>query len=129
MAARFVPINRDAPLLLSPNLRDWIPVNHLVHFIFDTVAGQTSEEWESGKNLPQHGRPKSTLSSNPPNLQIKNCAAPLYLAWVHPFGGGNGRTARLLEFHILLSAAIDSEPMTSSVGFVPVEGSGCRYWS
>ena len=27
--------------------------------------------------------------------------AHLYLAWIHPFGAGNGRTARLLEFLIL----------------------------
>lgn len=32
----------------------------------------------------------------------------LYLAWIHPFGDGNGRTARLLEFHILLSAGVPS---------------------
>jgi Fic family protein len=25
-----------------------------------------------------------------------------YIAWIHPFGDGNGRTARLLEFYILL---------------------------
>lgn len=30
--------------------------------------------------------------------------AHLYLAWIHPFGDGNGRTARLLELQILLSA-------------------------
>ncbi len=27
--------------------------------------------------------------------------AHLYIAWIHPFGNGNGRTARLLEFLIL----------------------------
>ena len=34
--------------------------------------------------------------------------AHVYLAWIHPFGDGNGRTARLLEFHILLSAGVPS---------------------
>ena len=24
----------------------------------------------------------------------------VYLAWIHPFGDGNGRTARLLEFYV-----------------------------
>lgn len=38
MAARFVPIDRDTPLLLPPNLRDWVPDDHLVHFILDAVA-------------------------------------------------------------------------------------------
>lgn len=28
----------------------------------------------------------------------------LYLAWIHPFGDGNGRTARLLELKLLLAA-------------------------
>jgi Fic family protein len=37
---------------------------------------------------------------------IKAVVAHLYLAWIHPFGDGNGRTARLLEFQILLSAAV-----------------------
>ncbi len=39
---------------------------------------------------------------------LKAVAAHLYLAWIHPFGDGNGRTARLLEFHVLLSAGIPS---------------------
>ena len=39
---------------------------------------------------------------------IRAVVAHLYLAWIHPFGDGNGRTARLLEFHILLSAGVPS---------------------
>src|ERR1039458_7622583 len=38
MAPRFVSIDRDTPLLLPPNLRDWVPADHLVHFIVDAVA-------------------------------------------------------------------------------------------
>lgn len=34
---------------------------------------------------------------------VKAVVAHLYLAWIHPFGDGNGRTARLLELQILLS--------------------------
>lgn len=30
----------------------------------------------------------------------------LYIAWIHPFGDGNGRTARLVEFAILVNAGI-----------------------
>ncbi|MBS1869149.1 MAG: Fic family protein [Actinobacteria bacterium] len=37
---------------------------------------------------------------------VKAVAAHLYLAWIHPFGDGNGRTARLLELQILLSAGL-----------------------
>jgi Fic family protein len=42
---------------------------------------------------------------------IKSVIAHLYLAWIHPFGDGNGRTARLLEFYIQLSTGI---PMVSA---------------
>lgn len=35
---------------------------------------------------------------------VKAAIAHLYLAWIHPFGDGNGRTGRLLELQILLSA-------------------------
>ena len=37
MAARFVSIDRDTPLFLPPDLRDWVPADHLVHFILDAV--------------------------------------------------------------------------------------------
>ena len=37
MAARFVTIDYDTPLILPPNLRDWVPVGHLAHFILDVV--------------------------------------------------------------------------------------------
>ncbi|MFE7837463.1 Fic family protein [Streptomyces sp. NPDC057474] len=32
--------------------------------------------------------------------------AHLYLAWIHPFGDGNGRTARTIEFQLLLKAGV-----------------------
>ena len=37
MAARFVNIDYDTPLLLPPDLRDWVPAGHLAHFILDVV--------------------------------------------------------------------------------------------
>ena len=39
---------------------------------------------------------------------IKAILAHLYLAWIHPFGDGNGRTARLIEFQILIAAGVPS---------------------
>ena len=35
MAAKFVSIDHDTPLLLPPDLRDWLPSNHMVYFIMD----------------------------------------------------------------------------------------------
>jgi Fic family protein len=37
---------------------------------------------------------------------IKSVLAHLYLAWIHPFGDGNGRTARLMEYQILISSGV-----------------------
>jgi Fic family protein len=47
--------------------------------------------------------------SEPPSMRtelaiIRAVLAHLYLAWIHPFGDGNGRTARLVELQILLQA-------------------------
>lgn len=37
---------------------------------------------------------------------LKAMMAHLYVAWIHPFGDGNGRTARLIELQILLAAGM-----------------------
>ncbi|HEY5815704.1 MAG TPA: Fic family protein [Solirubrobacterales bacterium] len=41
-----------------------------------------------------------------PMALIKAILAHLYIAWIHPFGDGNGRTARLMELRILLEASV-----------------------
>ncbi len=53
--------------------------------------------------------------SDDPELQfalVATCAmyAHLYIAWLHPFGDGNGRTARLLEFLILARSGLAPLP-------------------
>lgn len=37
---------------------------------------------------------------------IEAIIAHVYLVWIHPFGDGNGRTARLLEFYLLLRSGL-----------------------
>jgi Fic family protein len=39
---------------------------------------------------------------------LRAVVAHVYIAWIHPFGDGNGRTARLVEFGILTAAGIPS---------------------
>jgi Fic family protein len=39
---------------------------------------------------------------------LRAILAHIYLAWIHPFGDGNGRTARLIEFKILLAHGVPS---------------------
>jgi Fic family protein len=47
-----------------------------------------------------------TAEMRTPYAIIRAVAAHLYLAWIHPFGDGNGRTARLVELQILLSEGV-----------------------
>jgi len=39
MSARFINIDRETPMLMPTDLRDWVPDNHLVHFIVEAVDG------------------------------------------------------------------------------------------
>ncbi|MGL5857976.1 MAG: Fic family protein [Angustibacter sp.] len=39
---------------------------------------------------------------------ISAIVAHLYLAWIHPFDDGNGRTARLIEYQLLIEAGVPS---------------------
>jgi Fic family protein len=39
-----------------------------------------------------------------PLAVLKAILAHLYIAWIHPFGDGNGRTARLIEFQLMIEA-------------------------
>ena len=41
MATRLVNIDRDTPLLLPVDLRQWVPENDLVHFVLEAVNGMT----------------------------------------------------------------------------------------
>ena len=53
-------------------------------------------EWLNALAFPEGlERPFSILAA---------IAAHLYFVWIHPFGDGNGRTARLIEFRFLLQA-------------------------
>ncbi|MDB4383306.1 hypothetical protein N9Z79_04345 [Akkermansiaceae bacterium] len=37
MAAKFVNIARDTPMLLPPDLRDWVGEDDLVHFVIEAT--------------------------------------------------------------------------------------------
>ena len=56
-------------------------------------------DWLNGMAL-QLGHSKLALPV------VKALVAHLYLAWIHPFGDGNGRVARLVEYQILLGAGV-----------------------
>ncbi len=37
MVARFVSVDRDTPMLLPPDLREWVPEDDLTHFVIEAV--------------------------------------------------------------------------------------------
>ncbi len=39
MSAKFVSVDRNQPLLLPPDLREWVPEDDLVHFVIGAVEG------------------------------------------------------------------------------------------
>jgi Fic family protein len=39
---------------------------------------------------------------------LKAILSHLYIAWIHPFGDGNGRTARLVEFKLCITVGVPS---------------------
>lgn len=57
-------------------------------------------EWMNGPAFRDSHLPSTVLGI------IKAIVAHVYLAWIHPFGDGNGRTARLIELQILMSASV-----------------------
>ena len=61
MAVRLVNIDRNTPLLLPPDLRDWVPDDHIVHFILEEVAAlpRLVPEGTLLHKYPQRGRPRS----------------------------------------------------------------------
>jgi Fic family protein len=48
----------------------------------------------------------SIAGSPLPSALLKAVVAHVYFVWIHPFSDGNGRTARLLEFRILLEGGV-----------------------
>ena len=52
MAAKFVSIDHDSPLLLPPDLRDWLPPGHMVHFIMDAVKALDLSEARVNERHP-----------------------------------------------------------------------------
>ena len=38
MPAKLAPLDRDTALLLPPDMREWVPEVHLVHFVLEAVG-------------------------------------------------------------------------------------------
>ena len=57
VGARFVVVDRDQPLLLPPDMRDWLPADHLVWFLIDVVGQIDLGVFERAYRDDGHGRP------------------------------------------------------------------------
>jgi len=49
---------------------------------------------------------KDNINLKMPFAIIQAVLAHLYMAWIHPFGDGNGRTARMVELQLLVQAGV-----------------------
>jgi Fic family protein len=58
-------------------------------------------DWLTGPDF-RTGDPELALSF----AIIEAITAHVYLAWIHPFGDGNGRGARLVEYRVLVEAGV-----------------------
>ena len=45
MSTRFVNVDRDTPMLLPPDLRDWVAEDDMVHFVIEAVNGMRLTEF------------------------------------------------------------------------------------
>lgn len=58
MSTRYVTVDHDTPMLLPPDLREWVPGDHMVHFIMDAVetldlsAARVNERGTGSKQYP-----------------------------------------------------------------------------
>ncbi len=70
------------------------PDHHEVEYLIESFC-----EWSKSEFHYMKGQNFSTAV-------IQAIVSHIYIAWIHPFGDGNGRTARLLEFYLLLRAGV-----------------------
>ncbi len=59
-------------------------------------------EWLNGENFSRCEDRREKFM----RAFLRAVLAHVYIAWIHPFGDGNGRTARLVEFGILTAAGV-----------------------
>jgi transposase len=57
MAYNFLPSGRDQPFLLPPDLRDWLPADHLAWFVLDVVDQLDLEPFLRSYRADGHGHP------------------------------------------------------------------------
>ena len=57
MAYQFLRGDRDQPFLLPPDLRDWLPADHLAWFVSEVVDQLNLSPFLGGYRADGHGHP------------------------------------------------------------------------
>jgi len=73
------------------------PDHGQVEELLDSLFG-----WLEQLHTPAAAAPAGRFAST----MLRAILAHLYIAWIHPFGNGNGRTARLVEVQILAQSGL-----------------------
>ena len=104
----------NAEILHGLELADHVEPGHFRNCsvgVFDYKA----PEWDECEYLMERLCDWLNEGFDPPDPEdtivygiIKSIIAHVYLAWIHPFGDGNGRTARMLEVRFLMEAGVAS---------------------
>src|SRR3954451_23010110 len=64
MAQNFLPCERDQPLLLPPDLRDWLPEDHLAWFVISSVEALDLSSFYAAYRSDGHGRAAHPTEDN-----------------------------------------------------------------
>jgi transposase len=65
MAQNFLSCDRDQPLLLPPDLRDWLPEDHLAWFVIESVESLDLGAFDAAYRADGHGR-----SAHDPRMMV-----------------------------------------------------------
>jgi transposase len=65
MAQNFLSSDRDQPLLLPPDLRDWLPEDHLAWFVIEAVEELDLEPFYAAYRADGHG-----ASAHEPKMMV-----------------------------------------------------------
>jgi hypothetical protein len=81
MAQNFIESRREQGFLLPPDVREWLPADHLAWFVIDAVAAMDLAAFYAAYRADGHGR-----AAYEPSVMV---ALVLYA-----FAAGSGRRAR-----------------------------------
>jgi hypothetical protein len=71
MACNFLPCDRDQAILLPPDLRDWLPADHLAWFVLDVVEQLDLHPFLAAYRADGHGR-----AAYQPRMLLGCCCMP-----------------------------------------------------